>query len=65
MATDANRASDNRPLARVRANKATRRKREIALLLASLGLAIGAFIFHEPFLILISIFPALASYSQR
>jgi hypothetical protein len=65
MATQTNRASDNRLLAKVRADKATRRRREIALLLASLGLVIGAFVFQEPFLILISVFPALASYSQH
>jgi hypothetical protein len=57
--------TDNPSVARIKGNKTARRKREIALLLLSLGIAVAAFVFHEPFLILISVFPALASYGQR
>lgn len=57
--------SSHPSVARIKAKKEARRKREIALLLLSLGFAVAAFVFHEPFLILISVFPALASYSQR
>jgi len=45
--------------------QAVRRRREIALLALSLGFVLAALLLHEPFLILISIFPALASYGQR
>lgn len=45
--------------------KTVRRRREIALLALSLGFVIAALALHEPFLILISLFPALASYGQR
>jgi hypothetical protein len=45
--------------------KMVRRRREIALLALSLGFVIAALALHEPFLILISLFPALASYGQR
>jgi hypothetical protein len=58
--------TDGNPLvAKIRAGKAMRRKREIALLLVALVLAAAALIVREPFLVLISVFPALASYSQR
>lgn len=57
--------SNHPSVARIKARKAARRKREIALLLLSLGLAIAAFVFDQPFLILVSVFPALASYGQR
>ena len=52
-------------MARLRARKASRRRREIALLLLSLGFVAAAVAFDEPALILISVFPALASYGQR
>jgi hypothetical protein len=75
MMTNSNRYSDNRsvtdrplatrPLAKIRADKATRRKREIALLLVSLCIVIASVVLREPFLILVSIFPALASFGQR
>lgn len=45
--------------------QAVRRRREIALLAIALGFVIAALLLHEPFLILMSIFPALASYGQR
>lgn len=65
MTTDIKPPPASRGLARIRDKKAVRRKREIALLALSLCLALSALIFHEPFLILMSVFPALASYSQR
>lgn len=52
-------------VARLRTRKETRRKREIALILLALGFVAAAVVFDEPFLILVSIFPALASYGQR
>ena len=57
--------SSHPSVVQIKAKKAARRKREIALLLLSLGFAGAAFVLHEPFLILISVFPALASYGQR
>jgi len=63
--TMANTAESNPLIAKIKASKTTRRKREIALLMASVCLAAAALIFREPFLVLISVFPALASYSQR
>ena len=65
MMTDIKPPSASKGLARIRDTKAVRRKREIALLALSLCLAASALIFHEPFLVLVSVFPALASYSQR
>jgi len=65
MMTDIKPPSTSTGLARIRDKKAVRRKREIALLALSLCLAVSALIFHEPFLVLVSVFPALASYSQR
>lgn len=55
----------NPTIARLRTRKETRRKREIALLLLALGFVAAAVVFDEPFLVLASIFPALASYGQR
>src|SRR5262249_11325945 len=52
-------------IARLKARKETRRKREIALLLLSGVFVLAAFALGEPALILISVFPALASYGQR
>jgi len=52
-------------ITRIKASKATRRKREIALLSLSFALAVAALLINEPFLVLISVFPALASYGQR
>jgi len=49
-------------VARSRARKEIRRKRELAL---SLAFVAAAIFFDEPALILISVFPALASYGQR
>jgi hypothetical protein len=63
--TLSNHSSPSPLVAKIKASKAVRRKREAALLLVALGFAIAAFVFQEPFLILVSVFPALASYSQR
>ena len=63
--TTSNQPSPNPLVARIKARKAARRKREAALLLVALGFAVAAFVFQEPILILVSVFPALASYSQR
>jgi hypothetical protein len=57
--------SKSAALARIHRAKAKRRKREIALLVLAGALALAALICNEPALILISIFPALASYGQR
>lgn len=65
MTTPANSPSGNPVVARIKASKATHRKREIALLAIALGLAAAALVLREPFLVLISVFPALASYGQR
>ena len=65
MRTRANSPSGNPLVARIKASKATRRKREVALLAIALCIAAAALVFREPFLVLISVFPALASYSQR
>jgi hypothetical protein len=53
------------PVALIKAKKEARRKREIALLLVALGCVVGALVLREPFLVLVSVFPALASYGQR
>ena len=50
---------------RLKASKATRRRREIALLILAAGLAAAALVLNEPVLVLVSVFPALASYGQR
>ncbi|MET0232187.1 MAG: hypothetical protein ABW186_14730 [Rhodanobacteraceae bacterium] len=56
----------NDPLvSRLKARKATRRKREIALLALSLVLVVAALAFDQPALVLLAVFPALASYGQR
>jgi hypothetical protein len=56
----------NEPLvSRLRARKATRRRREIALLALSLVLVVAALAFDQAALILLAVFPALASYGQR
>jgi len=52
-------------VARSRARKEIRRKRELALLALSLAFVAAAIFFDEPALILISVFPALASCGQR
>jgi len=56
----------NEPLvSRHNARKAARRKREIALLALSLALVVAALAFDQAALILLAVFPALASYGQR
>jgi len=57
--------SSSPTIARLKARKAARRKREIALLVLAFGLAVAALVFDQPVLVLISVFPALASYGQR
>ena len=52
-------------VARLRARKTLRRRRELALLALALGFVAAAIFFDEPALILVSVFPALASYGQR
>jgi hypothetical protein len=52
-------------VARLRARKDMRRKRELALLALALAFVAAAIFFDEPALILVSVFPALASYGQR
>jgi len=52
-------------VSRMKARKATRRKREVALLALSLMLVVAALAFDQPALILLAVFPALASYGQR
>jgi len=57
------------PLSRIvtelKTRKKSRRKREVALLVIALAFVMAAVIFREPILILVSVFPALASYGQR
>lgn len=66
MMTGTPSTSRNKELAAPQAKtQAARRRREIALLSIALGFVIAALLLHEPFLILMSIFPALASYGQR
>ena len=58
-------ASTDPLVSRLKARKAARRKREIALLTLSVVLVIAALAFDQPALILLAVFPALASYGQR
>jgi Na+/H+ antiporter NhaD/arsenite permease-like protein len=58
-------SSTRATIARLKRRKAIRRKREIALLALSFGIVLAAFALGEPFLVLVSLFPALASYGQR
>lgn len=56
----------NDPLvSRLKARKAIRRRREMALLALSVVLVVAALAFNQPALILFAVFPALASYGQR
>jgi hypothetical protein len=50
---------------KLKARKAARRRREIALLAIASAFVVAALVLREPFLILVSIFPALASFGQR
>lgn len=69
MTTHAKRSETRAPrtptVARLRTRREIRRKREIALLALSLAFVAAAVVFREPALILIGVFPALASYGQR
>jgi hypothetical protein len=58
-------ASHEPLVSRLKASKATRRKREIALLMLSLALVVAALVTGQPALVLLAVFPALASYGQR
>jgi hypothetical protein len=62
---DPGHGSANPVVRRLRARKESRRRREIALLALSLVFVAAAIWLDEPALILISVFPALASYGQR
>lgn len=57
--------SRERLVSHLKARKAARRKREVALLALSLALVVASLAFDQPALVLLAVFPALASYGQR